>query len=79
MSNDFFDFAQTKDALSQLSADLIGLESLVKIKKEELDSARQEVVDFTSAKEQQISSLCIAVDNALNKIENIENYINGVL
>ena len=79
MDSKNFSFAETKDALSQLSADLVELESLVKAKQNTLKNERQNWQQELQLKEQKIAGLKTATEEALAKIENINHYIEEAL
>ncbi len=79
MKDKNFNFSQTKDALSQLSADMAEFETTVKAKQTDLISRQQKILENLSTKEQKIVALQQAVDNALQKTENICRYIEKVL
>ena len=79
MESKNFNFSKTRDALSQLSADIIELESLVAAKKSSLKSEKQNLLDELAAKEQKIAGLRTAAEDALTKIENINHYIEEAL
>ena len=79
MEDKIFDFAKTRDALGQLSADLAGLEAAIKIKQSALSSEKQNLANQLQDKEQKIASLNKAAEDALVKLENINQYIGKVL
>lgn len=79
MEDKIFDFIETRDALSQLSADLIEFEALIKIKQTNTNIEKQKNKDELRLKEEKIVKLSSTVENALKKIENINQYIDGVL
>lgn len=79
MESKNFNFSKTRDALSQLSADIIELESLVAAKKSSLKSEKQNLLNELAAKEQKIAGLRTAAEDALTKIENINHYIEEAL
>ena len=71
MTDKNFDFNKTRDALSQLSTDLIELESIIKIKQSQIEANNQKTSDLLAEKEQTISQLTKVSQSALEKIENI--------
>ncbi len=79
MEDKIFDFIETRDALSQLSADLIEFEAMIKIKQTNTNIEKQKNKDELRLKEEKIVKLSSTVENALKKIENINQYIDGVL
>ena len=79
MSNQNFDFNNTRDALNQLSRNLIELESSVKVKLGEIASASKESSDIIKQKDEIISGFTKASENALAKIESITGFIDKVL
>ena len=74
-----FDFNKTRDALSQLSTDLIELESIIKIKRSQIETNNKKASDILAEKEQTIANLTKVSQEALAKIENITNFIEEVL
>ena len=79
MNDKIFEFAKTKDALGELSAGLVELENLLKIKQSALAADRQKFDNEIKQKDQQIAKLTEATQKALVKIENIGKYIEEVL
>lgn len=79
MGNQNFDFSNTREALSQLSMDMLELESCVKIKLKELSNNSKDTSDLIKKKDEAISNLTKASEDALAKIENITNFIDKVL
>ena len=79
MEDKIFDFAATKDALGQLSSDLIDLEASVKVKQKSLQDARQEMSSALQEKEQKIESLLDITKNAIANIDKINKSIEGML
>ena len=79
MSNENFDFNNTREALSQLSMDILELESCVKIKLKEISDSSKNSSDLLKQKDEVISSLTKVSEDALAKIENITSYIDKVL
>ncbi len=79
MEDKNFDFAATKDALGQLSADLIEIESALKIKQTALNKEKLALKNELELKEHKIAELTSAAQNALNKIETIGKYIEEAL
>ena len=79
MTDKNFDFNKTRDALSQLSTDLIELESIIKRKQSQIEANNQKTSDLLAEKEQTISQLTKVSQSALEKIENITDFIDGVL
>ncbi len=79
MEDKIFEFAATKDALGQLSADLIEIESALKVKKTTLSKEKESMRDDLLLKEQKIAELTAAAQGALDKIETIGKYIEEAL
>ena len=79
MEDKNFDFAATKDALGQLSSDLVDLEASVKIKQKSLQNAREEMSTSLQEKEQKIESLLDVTKNAIADIDKINQFIEGML
>ena len=79
MEDKIFDFAKTRDALGQLSTSLIELESSIKIRNSQLVAEKEKNKTVLAEKEQKITELKNITQIALNKIENINNYIDEVL
>ena len=79
MTDKNFDFNQTRDALSQLSTDLIELESIIKIKRTQIEEKNKDTSDILAEKEQIIADLTKASQDTIAKIENITNFIDEVL
>ena len=79
MSNEIFDFNNTREALSQLSTDMIELEATIKIKLNEIIDSSKNSNDLIKKKDEIINNFAKTSENALAKIENITNYINKVL
>lgn len=79
MDDKNFDFNKTRDALSQLSTDLIELESVIKIKHSQIKERNKENDDILAKKEQIITNLTRVSQDALIKIERISNFIDEVL
>ena len=79
MEDKIFDFAKTCDALGQLSTSLIELESSVKIKNSQLTAEKKKSASILAEKELKITELKNITQVALNKIENINSYIDEVL
>lgn len=79
MSDKIFDFNKTKDALGQLSTDLIELETIIKIKRCEIEQKNKNCSEMLNKKEKIIADLTQASKDALTKIENITDFIDEVL
>ena len=79
MNNKNFDFNKTRDALSQLSTDLIELESIIKIKNSQIKENNEKNSNLLAEKEQKIAELAKISQDAITKIDNITNFIDGVL
>lgn len=79
MEDKIFDFAKTRDALGELSADLIEMESALKVKQNRLIADKQKKLDEINEKNQKIAELTKACEEALMQIENINNCIEEVL
>ena len=74
-----FDFAQTRDALGELSTDLIALETAVKLKQAALIKDKEALSARLQAKEAALASLSNTVQNALEDIDTINARIEEVL
>lgn len=74
-----FDFAQTKDALGELSADLITLETAVKLKQTILSKEKDSLAENLRAKEAALATLKETVQNALADIDVINTHIEEAL
>ncbi len=79
MDDKIFDFDKTRNALSQMSTDLLELETTIRIKSSEIESRKMEAIDNIKEKEQKIAELTKATQDALEKIDSINNYISEVL
>lgn len=79
MEENFFDFVQTKEALSQLSTDLAVLDSEIKSKFAELDSERKKHHKAMSEKDAEMEKMSKTIQDSIAKIDSITGYINGVL
>lgn len=79
MDDKIFDFDKTRNALSQMSTDLLELETTIKIKSSEIESRKMDAIDNIKEKEQKIAELTKATQDALEKIDSINNYISEVL
>lgn len=79
MENKIFDFAKTKDALGELSADLIEFESALKIKQNTLLQDKKQNDETLKQKDLKISELTKVAEDILAKIENINKYIEEAL
>lgn len=79
MGENFFDFAKTRDALSQMTTDLAVLESVLKEKAKNDESVRKDMENDLAEKEKQIEEMKKSIQKAADKIDNITKYIDGVL
>lgn len=79
MEENFFDFAQTKEALSQLSADLAVLDSELQSRSASITKEREAVRRTLSEKDTQIETLRSDILKATQSIDSITAYIDGVL
>lgn len=79
MEDKFFDFAQTKEALSQLSADLAVLDSQAQSKFATLETERQSNAKKVAEKDAKIEEMSKTMRNTIAKIDSITGYIDGVL
>ena len=79
MEDIFFDFGKTKDALSELSTELVEIEALIKNKSIALAKERNDTRLSLSEKEEKIASLSKVTQEAMDKIDNINKYIAEVL
>ncbi len=79
MEDNFFDFAATREALSQLSSDVVEFENALKLKQQKFESEKLGFINDLKDKEAQIGKLNLAVSDAVAKIDDISKYIEGVL
>ena len=79
MEDKNFNFAQTRDALSQLSADILELSSCVKKKQAQIYDDKQAFEKNIQTKDYQLACMDDALQNALSKIEQINQYIEESL
>lgn len=79
MTDKNFDFNNTRDALSQLSTDLLQLESAIKLKRSQLAENNKKTSEQLERQEKIIASLTKVSEDALVKIDNITDFIDGVL
>lgn len=79
MGENFFDFAKTRDALSQMTVDLAVLESALKQKAESDNVAHKGMEKDLAQKEERINEMKKSIQNAADKIDAITKYIDGVL
>lgn len=79
MTDKNFDFNNTRDALSQLSTDLLQLESAIKLKRSQLAENNKKNSEQLEKQEKIIASLTKVSEDALVKIDNITDFIDGVL
>ena len=79
MSDKNFDFNNTRDALGELSADLVELEASLKIKRNQLSDDKNKYFETIEQKESVIRNLTEISRNTLAKIENITDFIDEVL
>ena len=79
MDDKIFDFDKTRNALSQMSTDLLELETTIRIKSSEVKRRKMDAIDNIKEKEQKIAELTKATQDALEKIDSINNYISEVL
>ena len=79
MSDKNFDFNNTRDALGELSADLVELEASLKIKRNQLSDNKNKYFETIEQKESVIRNLTEISRNTLAKIENITDFIDEVL
>lgn len=79
MEDKIFDFAKTKDALSELSTTLIELEEQLKIKQNEIVKNKKEVCSLIEDKEQKLQNMANVAKDALKKIDDINQYIAEIL
>lgn len=79
MEDIFFDFAKTKDALGQLSTDLIELEGVITNKQRELEKIDIDNKKVIAEKEKIIADLRVTTQKTLDEVESINKYIAGVL
>lgn len=79
MTDKNFDFNNTRDALSQLSTDLLQLESAIKLKRSQLAENNKKTSEQLEKQEKIIASLTKVSEDTLAKIDNITDFIDGVL
>lgn len=79
MTDKIFDFNNTREALSQLSTDLLQLESAIKIKCSEIAEKDTNNSEVLKKQEQIIANFTKVSEEALTKIDNITDFINEVL
>lgn len=79
MEENFFDFAQTKEALSQLSADLAVLDSELQSRSASISKERETARRALNEKDTQIEALRSDILKATQNIDSITAYIDGVL
>ena len=79
MEDKNFDFAATKDALSQLSTDLIEMEAALQMKQASLNKDKENSLTLLNEKDQKISILTSAIQSSLADIEKVNSYIEGAL
>lgn len=79
MENNFFDFAKTKEALSQLSADLSGLTAAIAQKGVEIENNRNAKSTEIEEYKNKLASTQSKVKKACDTIDSINKYIDGVL
>lgn len=79
MEDKIFNFTETRDALGQLSADLVELESLIKTKQKCLKTEQKKLLDKLASEEEKTTLLRQATEKTLAKIENINQYIEKAL
>ena len=79
MNDKNFDFSKTRDALSQLSTDLIELETIIKIKRSQIEENNKKTSAILAQKEQAIAELTKVSQDTIAKIENITDFIDEVL
>ena len=79
MDDKIFYFDKNRNALIQMSTDLLEIETTIKIKSSEIESRKMEAIDNIKEKEQKIAELTKATQDALEKIDSINNYISEVL
>ena len=79
MEEKIFDFDKTKDALSELSATLVKIETAIKTKADYVAKERNDANILLNEKEKKIASLSMVTKEAMDKIDNINKYIAEVL
>ena len=79
MGEDFFNFAKTRDALSQMTTDLAVLESALKEQARNNEETCNNMQNDLSAKEEQLKEMKTAIQKAVSKIDTVTQYIDGVL
>jgi hypothetical protein len=79
MEDNFFDFAQTKEALSALSTELIEMETAISAKKNQVKVQTQEFQNNIQNQNEKIALLRQTAQDALTKVEALGKYVEGVL
>ncbi len=79
MEDNFFDFAKTKEALSQLSADLAALNTTVVQMGDKIADERNQTKVQIKDYEDKIASMKDKTLKACDTIDAISKYIDGVL
>jgi len=79
MEENFFDFTKTKEALSQLSADLAVLDSEIQSKVTAFAEERKQNSQALIEKDSQLEILRGNIAKATRSIDSITAYIDGVL
>lgn len=79
MKDNFFQFNKTKDTLSQIAADMAILSSVVTKKADSLKQERQNNQQAAAEADKKMSTIKNDTQEAINKIDSIIDYINGVL
>lgn len=79
MENNFFDFTKTKEALSQLSADLSGLNAAIAQKSVEIENDRNAKSVEIEEYKNKLTSMQAKAKKACDTIDSINKYIDGVL
>jgi predicted nucleic acid-binding Zn-ribbon protein len=79
MEDNFFDFAQTKEALSALSTELVELETSISAKESKIKTQTQEFQNCIQNQNEKIALLRQTAQDALTKVEALSKYVEGVL
>ena len=79
MEDNFFDFTATREALSQLSLDVVEFENALKLKQQKLENENNKILGELKDRESKIENLNHAINDAVTKIDGISKYIEEVL
>ena len=79
MEGNFFDFTATREALSQLSSDVIELENTLKLNQQKLEAEKDKINAELKDRETKIENLNRTINDTVAKIDGINKYIEEVL